>query len=46
MTWVLFDYGDVICEPQPEHDVAALARVGRLCGARPAAAVLGLPAGL
>lgn len=27
MTWVLFDYGNVICEPQPEHDVAALARV-------------------
>ena len=26
MTWVLFDYGNVICEPQPERDVAALAR--------------------
>jgi putative hydrolase of the HAD superfamily len=26
MTWVLFDYGNVICEPQPSRDVAALAR--------------------
>jgi putative hydrolase of the HAD superfamily len=24
-SWVLFDYGGVICYPQPEHDVAALA---------------------
>ncbi len=27
MTWVLFDYGNVICEPQPERDVARLAEV-------------------
>ncbi len=26
MTWVLFDYGGVICEPQPEADRALLAR--------------------
>jgi putative hydrolase of the HAD superfamily len=26
MTWVLFDYGGVICEPQPEADRARLAR--------------------
>jgi putative hydrolase of the HAD superfamily len=26
MTWVLFDYGGVICQPQPEADVASLAR--------------------
>jgi putative hydrolase of the HAD superfamily len=26
MTWVLFDYGGVICRPQPEADVALLAR--------------------
>jgi putative hydrolase of the HAD superfamily len=26
MTWVLFDYGGVICQPQPEADVALLAR--------------------
>jgi putative hydrolase of the HAD superfamily len=26
MTWVLFDYGGVICEPQPEVDRARLAR--------------------
>jgi putative hydrolase of the HAD superfamily len=25
MTWVLFDYGGVICQPQPERDVARLA---------------------
>ena len=25
MTWVLFDYGGVICEPQPEADWARLA---------------------
>jgi putative hydrolase of the HAD superfamily len=25
MTWVLFDYGGVICTPQPEADVALLA---------------------
>jgi putative hydrolase of the HAD superfamily len=25
MTWVLFDYGGVICRPQPEADVALLA---------------------
>jgi putative hydrolase of the HAD superfamily len=25
MTWVLFDYGGVICEPQPESDRARLA---------------------
>jgi putative hydrolase of the HAD superfamily len=25
MTWVLFDYGGVICQPQPEADVALLA---------------------
>jgi putative hydrolase of the HAD superfamily len=27
MTWVLFDYGNVICLPQPELDVARLAQV-------------------
>ena len=27
MTWVLFDYGNVICEPQPDGDVARLAEV-------------------
>jgi putative hydrolase of the HAD superfamily len=27
MTWVLFDYGGVICQPQPEADVALLAGV-------------------
>jgi putative hydrolase of the HAD superfamily len=27
MTWVLFDYGNVICLPQPEPDVARLAQV-------------------
>ncbi len=27
MTWVLFDYGNVICKPQPERDVARLAQV-------------------
>jgi putative hydrolase of the HAD superfamily len=26
MTWVLFDYGAVICQPQPEEDRALLAR--------------------
>jgi putative hydrolase of the HAD superfamily len=26
MTWVLFDYGGVICRPQPQADVALLAR--------------------
>ncbi|HUY46930.1 MAG TPA: HAD family phosphatase [Streptosporangiaceae bacterium] len=26
MTWVLFDYGGVICHPQSEEDVALLAR--------------------
>jgi putative hydrolase of the HAD superfamily len=26
MTWVLFDYGGVLCHPQPEHDVALLAQ--------------------
>jgi putative hydrolase of the HAD superfamily len=26
MTWVLFDYGGVICQPQPEPDRARLAR--------------------
>jgi putative hydrolase of the HAD superfamily len=26
MTWVLFDYGGVICQPQPEADVARLAQ--------------------
>src|ERR1700733_5258138 len=26
MSWVLFDYGGVICYPQPEEDLAALAR--------------------
>ena len=26
MTWVLFDYGGVICQPQPEADVALLAK--------------------
>ncbi len=26
MTWVVFDYGGVICEPQPDADVALLAR--------------------
>jgi putative hydrolase of the HAD superfamily len=25
MTWVVFDYGGVICAPQPERDVAAMA---------------------
>ncbi|HEY2126834.1 MAG TPA: HAD family phosphatase [Streptosporangiaceae bacterium] len=25
MTWVLFDYGNVICQPQPEPDIARLA---------------------
>jgi putative hydrolase of the HAD superfamily len=25
MTWVLFDYGGVLCHPQPERDVARLA---------------------
>lgn len=29
MTWVLFDYGNVICEPQPAGDVARLAEVAR-----------------
>ena len=24
-TWVVFDYGGVICTPQPDEDVAALA---------------------
>ncbi len=27
MTWVLFDYGNVICQPQPERDVARLAEL-------------------
>lgn len=27
MTWVMFDYGGVICTPQPDRDVAALAAV-------------------
>src|SRR6266566_1746973 len=27
MTWVVFDYGGVICSPQPERDVAAMAAV-------------------
>jgi putative hydrolase of the HAD superfamily len=27
MTWVLFDYGNVICAPQPDRDVARLAKV-------------------
>ncbi len=27
MTWVLFDYGNVICAPPPERDVARLAEV-------------------
>ncbi len=27
MTWVVFDYGGVICLPQPERDVAAMAAV-------------------
>jgi putative hydrolase of the HAD superfamily len=27
MTWVLFDYGNVICTPQPERDLARLAEV-------------------
>src|SRR5260370_3510776 len=26
MTWVLFDFGGVICYPQPEEDLARLAR--------------------
>ena len=26
MTWLLFDYGGVICYPQPEEDLALLAR--------------------
>jgi len=26
MTWLLFDFGGVICYPQPEHDLALLAR--------------------
>ena len=26
MTWVLFDYGGVLCHPQPERDVALLAQ--------------------
>ena len=26
MTWVLFDYGGVICQPQPDEDVALLVR--------------------
>ena len=26
MTWVLFDYGGVLCHPQPERDIARLAR--------------------
>ena len=26
MTWVLFDYGGVLCHPQPERDVARLAQ--------------------
>jgi putative hydrolase of the HAD superfamily len=28
MTWVLFDYGGVLCHPQPEHDRDLLARAG------------------
>ena len=27
MTWVMFDYGGVICTPQPHQDLAALAAV-------------------
>ena len=27
MTWVLFDYGNVICQPQPDRDVARLSEV-------------------
>lgn len=27
MTWVLFDYGNVICQPQPDRDVARLAEL-------------------
>ena len=27
MTWVMFDYGGVICTPQPDDDLAALAAV-------------------
>jgi putative hydrolase of the HAD superfamily len=27
MTWVMFDYGGVICTPQPDPDVAAMAAV-------------------
>jgi putative hydrolase of the HAD superfamily len=37
VTWVLFDYGGVICQPQPEADVALLAgaagcTIGEFCG--------------
>lgn len=27
MTWVMFDYGGVICSPQPEQELAAMAAV-------------------
>lgn len=27
MTWVMFDYGGVICTPQPDADIAAMAAV-------------------
>ncbi len=27
MTWVMFDYGVVVCSPQPEREVAAMAAV-------------------
>ena len=30
MTWVVFDYGGVICTPQPDEDVARLAAAARV----------------
>lgn len=32
MTWVLFDFGGVICYPQPEEDLARLARAAGCTG--------------
>ncbi|HEY3733695.1 MAG TPA: hypothetical protein VGL63_07245 [Streptosporangiaceae bacterium] len=30
MSWVMFDFGGVICTPQPEEDLAALAGTARV----------------
>ena len=45
-TWVMFDYGGVICTPQPDADVALLAGRGGRAGAGLPGRLLGLPAQL